>query len=28
LRFYIWEEMDARKLHFPPLQYQQVAGGK
>jgi len=24
LHFYIWEEMDKRNLHFPPLQYQQV----
>lgn len=22
LRFYIWEEMDARQLHFPPLQHE------
>ncbi len=27
LRFYIWEEMAARDLHFPPIQYQRLNGG-
>ena len=28
LRFYIWEEMQKRKLHFPPLQYQLLTGNQ
>jgi hypothetical protein len=26
LRFYIWEEMQQRDLHFPPVQYELLTG--